>query len=423
MRIKDVYTVKDFDFTIFENVQVQKKRKGQRGKTRYYDIVLAFDIETTNIDEIRNSVMYIWQLQVGKVGSITGRTWDEFRECLDMIEAHSSTGDALYVTLVHNLSFEWQWLKNVIKIDDVFAMDDRKVLYFTSSMFEFRCTYIHSNMSLDKYVESVGGEYRKVKNYDYSKKRYYFTPLTDEELEYCIMDVRSLEEAYTLQMERDGDNLYSIPYTSTGYVRREFKRALHKHRFEIKEALPDAEVFEGLRQAFRGGNTHANRWNADKILDNVTSYDISSSYPSVMLTELFPMEFVKREPAKFEQALRFNRACLIHIELFDVMLIDERFGAPYLPKAKLETVTEAVLDNGRVLSCEYCRLWLTEIDFTILLKEYEFSYNILELYTAKKKPLPKAFRELLLSMYVKKTEMKGGDEYAYNKYKNMVNAT
>lgn len=43
--------------------------------------------------------------------------------------------------------------------------------------------------------------------------------------------------------------------------------------------MPTLHVFELLREAFRGGDTHANRFYVGKILENVGSYDRESSYP------------------------------------------------------------------------------------------------------------------------------------------------
>ena len=71
-------------------------------------------------------------------------------------------------------------------------------------------------------------------------------------------------------MERDGDDLYTIPLTNTGYVRRDVKKAMKSYGYNrIQKLLPDYETYKLLRQAFRGGNTHANRYFADVMLYGV----------------------------------------------------------------------------------------------------------------------------------------------------------
>ena len=49
----------------------------QNRKLHYKDIIAAFDIETTRLTEIEQSIMYVWQLQLDGVGTIIGRTWNE----------------------------------------------------------------------------------------------------------------------------------------------------------------------------------------------------------------------------------------------------------------------------------------------------------------------------------------------------------
>ena len=51
-----------FDFSIIENAATAKRKGGKRrgDKKTYKELVCAFDIETTRIEEIDQSIMYIW---------------------------------------------------------------------------------------------------------------------------------------------------------------------------------------------------------------------------------------------------------------------------------------------------------------------------------------------------------------------------
>lgn len=407
----------------FNNLSFQIQKTKRRKKIKYVDCVTAFDIETTNIDKYRQAVMYIWQMQIGSKWTVYGRSWGEFTSFLDRLQA-VIPDDAYLVCLVHNLSFEFQFLKSIIPIDDVFAMDDRKVLRVRSGKIEFRCSYIHSNMSLDKYLKAMDVKDKKVSGFNYNKKRYPWTKLTRDELKYCINDVRGLVQAYQIEMQRDGDDLYSIPLTSTGYVRRLAKEVLGPYRQYIKMMLPDLECFQALRKAFRGGDTHANRYNSNLLIrDPVHSWDISSSYPAVMLTQRFPRKLIRQDVDLFESEYHHGKACLIRVRLTDLKQHEQNFGSPYIPKAKCESLFGAVMDNGRVLSADSLELYVTEIDFEIISEEYDFEYEILELWTGTKSYLPDNFRRLLLQMYTDKTQLKGVDDYMYGKKKNMFNST
>lgn len=410
----------------FKNLHLKIQQTRSRKKIKYADTVCAFDIETTNIDKYRQAVMYIWQFQIGPQWTVYGRTWEEFRTFLQKLR-DQLPDDTYLVIYVHNLSFEFQFLKSIIQIEDVFAMDDRKILRVRSGPFEFRCSYIHSNMSLDRYLKAMDVKDKKVKGFNYKKKRYPWTKLTKAELKYCINDVRGLVQAVQTEMLRDGDDLYTIPLTSTGYSRRLAKQALGPYRRWIKGMLPDLDCFQALRRAFRGGDTHANRYNSNIIIDGskvggIHSWDISSSYPAVMLTERFPRALIRKDPALFDSEYKHGKACLIHIYMEDVKLHDPRWGSPYIPKAKCETLVGAQLDNGRVLSADHLDMYVTEIDFEILAAEYEFKYSILDLWTGTKSRLPDKFRDLLMQTYTEKTQLKGGDAYMYGKKKNLFNS-
>ena len=64
----------------FKDAPMLKNRRGNPGgnKRHYVGITTAFDIETTYIEEINQSIMYIWQWQFGEDFTVIGRTWEEF---------------------------------------------------------------------------------------------------------------------------------------------------------------------------------------------------------------------------------------------------------------------------------------------------------------------------------------------------------
>ena len=127
---------------------------------------------------------------------------------------------AFLVVYVHNLSYEFQFLKGIYSFfpDDVFAVASRKVVKADMwGCFEFRCSYKLTNMSLKQFTSKMMVKHQKLsgEEFDYGVKRYPWTELTDEELEYCINDVWGLVEAVNALMARDEDTLQTIPLTST----------------------------------------------------------------------------------------------------------------------------------------------------------------------------------------------------------------
>ncbi|WP_442514418.1 hypothetical protein, partial [Pseudomonas promysalinigenes] len=55
----------------------------------------------------------------------------------------------------------------------------------------------------------------------------------------------------------------------------------------------DKDTYIQLKRAFMGGFTHANANYSNKVLTDVSSVDFTSSYPSVMISEQFPMSRFK----------------------------------------------------------------------------------------------------------------------------------
>lgn len=434
-----VYSVETFPFELIQQAKHVKRKRGNNGgksKRNLKDLVCAFDIETSNIPNIDQASMYIWQLQVDDLGTIIGRTWDEYRQLLARVCDLLGENESI-VFYVHNLSFEFQFLRGIYPFqpDEVFCMDSRKILY--CSMFDgkilYRCSYIHSNMSLAEYTKKMGVQHVKLsgQDFDYRETRYPWTPLTDAQIAYCIHDVRGLVEALKKEMEVDGDTLITIPLTSTGYVRRDAKRAMKQvsHTL-VPSILPDEKTFILLREAFRGGNTHANRYYAGRIITDVASADRSSSYPDTQVNCEFPMSrFYYKGEATLKELDRYinvlDKAVVMRVALWGVRLRDPYWGAPYLARDKCRKIIEPTYDNGRILECKYCETTITDVDLRILLDEYDFdNFKAFDVAFARYGKLPRPLVEETINYYRKKTELKNveGQEIYYMKSKNKLNS-
>lgn len=432
-----IYTSDAFPLSVIRQAGDQTRPQGNqktKKKRTYKNLICAFDIETTRIPEIEQSFMYIWQMQIESI-TIIGRTWTEFLRMMKRI-ADDLADDTYIVIWVHNLSYEFQFLRGVypFRPDEVFAVDSRKLLRCDMmDHFEFRCSYLQTNMSLGEFTHKMGVEAEKLsgKEFDYSKFRTPQTFLTPREIEYCVNDVKGLVQALKKEMEVDKDNLYSIPRTSTGYVRREAKQAMRKFNKQwLKDMLPDMEVYELLREAFRGGNTHANRYYAGKVLRNVYSADRSSSYPDCQVNDVFPMGRWYKEMDlsvnRFvDQLGTMKNALLARIKFYNIELREKDWGCPYLARAKCYNVIEGEFDNGRILRADYLETTVTDIDFRIILEEYDWDdIEIVKCFYARYGKLPTMLTDLTKKYYTDKTALKGDPEQEiyYMKQKNKLNS-
>lgn len=400
-------------------------------RVKYLNCLCAFDIETSTKEDL--NWMYIWQFQIDRDYTVIGRTWTEFNEFTDKLI--TCIRNLSLVCYVFNLSYEFQYLKGLYQFnsDTVFATDRRKVLKcIFKDKIEFRCAYFLTNMSLNAFTHKMGVEHGKLsgEEFDYSIIRYPWTELSDSELQYCINDVVGLVEAIQKQMERDGDNLYTIPLTSTGYPRRDMKYSMRKYSYNrIRKLQPSFEVYTLLRQAFRGGNTHANRYYAGKLIENVISYDRSSSYPDVLVNCMFPMtpfEYEMPTPQMVVKHISEGDAVIFSVAFTDIHLRNTSWGCPYLSTDKCRSVEKAIHDNGRILSADYLETTLTDIDFRILLSEYDFEDMVIgQCYWSRYDYLPDQITSVIKSYYYDKTILKGKtDEFSklmYDKSKALLN--
>ena len=445
--------------TGFGLIEESKKRRRSQNKHRVLNVYTAFDIETSTIwlNKDRSlfdvhSFMYVWQFQIEEY-TIKGRTWAEFFIWLDVIktainrirEDNKLPVNPLLVVWVHNLAYEFQFLSGLYPFtnDEVFFRDVRKPIYCRMfDTFELRCSYIQSNMSLSALCKQTGVKQKlSGQKYDYDKIRFPWTELTEFEQEYTTVDVESLVQAMKYRVSRGGDNLQTVPLTSTGYVRRECKESLKNQYLDLRELKPAEKEYRLLRKAFRGGNTHANRYYVNKIIDDVYSYDISSSYPTQQLTHMFPVKpfkwlelkqktSVKRMERVF-QFIGLGYAVVGTYQFKNLRLKNHREPIPYISLSRCQAMgtddIEMILDNGRVLECGYMEISLTEIDLEIVLDQYTFDeIDVIECMVAQKDYLPASYRAVIQDYYNKKTALKGDNSedglYMYTKSKNMLNA-
>lgn len=410
------------------------KRK-KSDKTLFRNCMCAFDIETTYLDDVEQSIMYIWQFAVmdlrnGNIWYCFGRTWEQFTKLLDSFYHEGIT----VLVWVHNLSYEFQFMRHWLPFQkkNIFALKSRKVVRADIDGVQFRCSYIQTNKSLDAFTRDMGVVHQKLSGveFDYSKKRYPWTEMTTEELQYCCNDVVGLLESMQVRMRMENDTLYSLPLTSTGYVRRLAKEAMRKFNHnQLQAMMCDVDVYKLLRLEFRGGDTHANRYHVNKILENVASYDRASSYPDVMLNYRFPMSaFTPRmitDIGELEKKCQIRDCCFIAV--FTITNLQQRdiyYGAPYLSLDKAVEISGQVVDNGRILSANRAVYVFNDIDWKIVKSEYVGDVEISQVYIAKYGYLPQAFRDLVIDLFHKKTSLKNvdGQELNYMRSKELINS-
>lgn len=371
--------------------------------------------------------MYIWQFSINDT-VYYGRTWDELRNFLKLID--NIDKDVKKILFIHNLSFEFEFMWSNFKLIDIMARKKRKVIkcLMAEFNFEIRCTYMMSNCALNQLTKVFKLKTKKmVGDLDYNKIRTPITPLTDEELKYCENDCLVLYEYIKTELDTY-KRVDKIPLTSTGHVRRELKELVMNdwnYRGKVRKSInTNPHIYNLLNQAFQGGYTHANYYNACEIIKNVDSYDFTSSYPYILVTHRFPSTEFKKCNIKKAEEMSKGLAYLLVVRFKG---LKTKYFNSFISKSKCRNIEGGLknkYDNGRIIECESFEITLTDIDFYFIIQTHICQYEILEIYYSKYNYLPKKFIEFVLEKYVNKTNFKDveGMEVEYAKEKNKFNA-
>lgn len=414
----------------------------------YYlcDIPAAFDIETTTLtDDPQNplATMYAWTLGLNGLVML-GRTWDDLMSVMDVIKSVMHLSDTrLLPVYVHNLAFDWQFLRKHLEWTDVFAMETLKPMYAICDGFKFLCSYVLTGKTLAECGHDLT-TYRVEKqtgDLDYRLKRHCKTPLTEDEKRYCVYDVLVVMAVIQEKIEEEG-TVAKIPLTKTAYARRTCRKNC---LFPSKNGQPDLGAHQRYmrmmssltlthpeyvlaKRAFAGGFTHANAWYVGEVQRDITSYDFTSSYPAVMVCKKYPMsrgmltEGRDITPAKFETYIR-SYCCIMDLEFTD---IKESFVHDhYISASRCIEIHGETTDNGRVVSAKKIRMACTEMDFDIIRRTYTWKkFRCIRMYRYYRQYLPKAYIETVLDLYKEKTRLKDveGREADYQRAKEQVNS-
>lgn len=445
------------------------------------------------------ATMYIWQMAFGINDTvIIGRTMDELVDVLNVLKDAFGLNDMKeFVIYVHNLKYDFSFLKRNFTWNNEKSLLNDKVIYYAStdglnysdpdmprgigwmdfSGFLFKDSLALAAVKLENINEVMTTYSNKIHkqkgSLDYKKVRHSKTPLTEEELGYCIADVLVLNYFIQEKLESNNYNITRIPLTKTGEVRRACRDRLFYKNPKVKTKKDDqyknymtfldnmkfdVAVYQQIKRAFQGGYTHANRIHVGEIVESdgisggIYSVDIKSSYPAVMVMEKFPMTPYEKVSIKSKKDFNYyieNKACLFDVTLYDVRpkmtdevdfdLIDniistyklEQFGKLYPdckpiypPDGEMEEENKWYKNNGRLRYAERITLTVNEIDWKSICMFYDFDkdkVHVNNFRIAEKNYLPKPLIEYILELFFNKEE-EDHNSLAYKIAKVFINS-
>lgn len=379
--------------------------------------------EVYNEELCAGAVVYIWMIGINDT-VIYGRELDDLPEVLKLI--HQNFNNLAYI-YVHNLAYDFQFLRNVLIIEDVFARQLRKPMKFSANGFQWRCSYMLTRLSLDAWAKSLNikGIEKKTGQLDYITLRSPLTPLNASEKEYCKYDILVMYHGIQKFIAKYG-SIEKIPLTQTGEVRKVVSDMYKKdngHRWKITNLQPKTvEEYKRLKSVFAGGDTHANRKNACKTHRNVASFDKTSDYPYQMCAERYPSTKFVKVSTNLKKIDPENYAYIIMVRLHGVT---SKISSTYIPRSHCVAVTKGTYDNGRIINAECIAMAMTEQDKWIIEQCYNIErWEVISIYRSRKQYLNKKYIEYILELYRYKTSLKGDPEAAdlYAQSKQFINS-
>ena len=445
-------------------------------KCNIFNLPISFDIETTNIAETKSALPYIWQIAIYET-IFYGRFIDDFPKFINLLDCilssvktgkKKSKAQNAVIIYVHNLSFEFQFIRKLFQIipDSFLNYDKRNIIKFeiyAISRIIFRCSYQLTRKPLRELSNSRN--IIKLSPIDYALARTPLTPLTKQELDYALYDVYVMTLYFDDILIQESKNLSEVPYTLTGYARNYFKEKCG-FRLTSKDIIPDnvreyrrilancqLPTYTDLslaRHCFMGGFTHAAIGAYNNIHENVFHFDLSSSYPTVLLSELYPVSTFQIEFTKLDVLFAKNDNFINPLLRIPTHILHKERKMGYVMRVLLNNITlkhgknECIISyskifnpescenpaqifrkiNGRVHSGNNIQLFLTDIDFDLIKMFYDFDYKILNIYFAHFDYLPEVFCQTIADLYKDKTTLKGvsGKESDYALKKIVLNS-
>ena len=405
------------------------------GYRKWIRIPAGFDIETTRIG--KHAYMYHWQFAIGDQ-IILGRTWEQYETLIYYLQNWLEKYQAWLIIWVANLGHEFAFLCRRFSWDRIFAKSAHNPLTAETGQIQYReCLSLSGIGGLKQLAKQYTKTQKLSGDLDYDKIRNQHTPLTETERAYCINDVAILSEWGESQFVRwiDGNNTKSkkIPLTATGICRDAVKRAAGKDlesiQRECRLTYPSRKLYNMIMTyLFRGGFTHANVYWARDVVSGVVGADFTSSYPAVMLHNLYPVgrffDIRLRTDGRYIIDDKMDRLCCwFTVKFYKICATSNHHIES---DSKIINGDGVCVDNGRLVRADEITVMLTDVDYLIYKMFYSWDrIKIIDAQGCPKKPLPEYVIMPLIDAYTKKCELKrqhmdGTPEYI--QAKSMVNS-
>lgn len=356
------------------------------------------------------------------------------------------------ITIIHNASYDLSYLLPYIRKYmpqghkyGIFDSPNKCIIY-RQNCFEFRCTFRLTNTSLYKWSNEMKVDHvKQIGMYDYNKVLYQDSELSRKEINYGTYDVLAMVEAWKKQLAKFGDDITTVPLTSTGYVRRILRRASRHDCYYRQNYFWDNQLsldqMDMCLNAFAGGYTHNNRFLKDEILtppDGTTGKhrDFRTAYIEHLVNDPLPWgrpidyyditrPICRMVKMNIDKVLSLSPEyfTVTKIHIYNIRLKDKNVTMPYFQVSKMFNKSWKVdgkgnkkrelnyfQDNGRLLfmvpDSGHFVTYLDNYQLEIIKDQYTFQYIIEKVLIIKNMPMPAVLKEPIDLLFTQKSDLK-----------------
>ena len=431
----------EFNYEILNNIMYVTRSGRTKKKTTYNNCIIMCDTETSkkclkNSDQkarldsgftARECHVVAWTISIRafnmNICTLWGHKPSTFAQTLHKI--HTQMMGDITICYFHNLSYDHWFLRRFLykelgKPCKYLNIKSHYPLFLRFECgIEIRDSLILAQRKLESWADELNVEHKKACGYwNYNKFRTQKQKYTKRELEYIEHDTLAGVECIDKLMINLNKKVYSMPFTSTGIIRKDLQeigKAHNAHDFFLSVA-PSYDEYLIFTKGFHGGYVHANRFYIDTLITEdifglVQCGDFMSSYPFSLLAFKYPMEkFHHMEDCTASDILRSCESCAFIFKFvsYNIELRNPNTSSPSLQFSKCieKSVVNPVIDNGRILKASYLEIYLTEIDLQVIHNQYKAeSHTCTGVMYAHKDYLPRWFTDYIYEWFKKKCEL------------------
>lgn len=425
----------EFNYSILDNIMYVTRSGNTKKKITYNNCIIMCDTETSKkklktkpqhkkLDSgftARENHVVAWTISIRAFGMNICTLWGHKPStfCETIHKIHNQMKGDVTICYFHNLSYDHWFLRRFLYKEFGNPCKSLNIKAHYPLFIRFECgieirdSLILAQVKLEKWANDLNVEHKKaVGKWNYNRFRSQSEEYNAAELEYIEHDTLAGVECIDKLMHNLGKKVYSMPFTSTGIIRKDLQeigKANNAHEFFLSIA-PDCDQYQKFMKAFHGGYVHANRYFIDILITLedfglIQAWDFMSSYPFCMLAFKYPMEkFHKTDDRTADQILRSSSttAYIFKFIARNIKLRSPKTSAPALQFSKCVegSVINPIIDNGRIIEASYLEIYLTEIDLQVIHSQYEAESHICtEVEYAYKDYLPRWFTDYVYERF------------------------